>query len=144
MGNRKMSTLCLFCEKSLSFPLRLLGWRFCSRSHEREYVKRMNDQAVKGLHEIACHIRDWAHRPSLGSREDLIAAAMIARITTQQRDEESGIHQGGADSRTAASAVSLRSLSKQEILPALENQRSSTSGLAKWFVRSMDWDQAQG
>jgi hypothetical protein len=141
MGTRKISMLCLFCEKSLSIPLRLLGWRFCSRSHEREYVKRMDNQAVKGLHEIACHIRDWAHRPSLGSREDLIAAAMIARITTQQRDEAPGIHQGGG---AATSAVSLRSLSKPEILSAPENHRSSTSGLAKWFVRSMDWDQAQG
>jgi hypothetical protein len=53
MWNWNTSTLCLFCEKSLSVPLRLIGRRFCSHSHEREYVKRMNDLAVNGLHAIA-------------------------------------------------------------------------------------------
>ena len=57
MSNRNTSTLCLFCEKSLSLPLRLIGRQFCSRSHEQEHVEKMNDMAVKGLHEIASRIR---------------------------------------------------------------------------------------
>jgi len=57
MSNRSTSTLCLFCEKSLSLRLRLIGRQFCSPSHEREHVEKMSDLAVKGLHEIASRIR---------------------------------------------------------------------------------------
>ena len=57
MSSRNTTTLCLFCEKSLSLPLRLIGRQFCSRSHEQEHAEKMNDMAVKGLHEIASRIR---------------------------------------------------------------------------------------